>query len=636
MADQVGRVLGGRYRLLAPIGAGASANVFLAEDVVLRRRVAVKVLHPALAEDDAFLRRFQAEARAAAALNHPHVMAVYDWGEGGDEGPFLVLELLGGGSLRALLDRGVRLSPSQALLVGLHTARGLDYAHRRGLVHRDIKPANLLFDDEGHVKIADFGVARALAEAAWTEPTGAVIGSARYASPEQARGETLDGRSDVYSLGLVIIEAVTGTVPFSADTTIATLMARTQSPVRAPEALGPLGPIVERAGRLDAAERPDAGEFARLLDASARELPRPGPIPVGEAVAAMDHLVVPDPDPTIVTRPAVPPEQQRQSKKTKSTPLPVFDQDDTGSNVPVVPEAEERRRRRWPYVLLLLVLLAVGAVAGGIAIANARIPSHVVPAITGKTLDQARAEVRDEDFKVGVAGEDYDENLPKGAIRQQDPKPGEKLKEGKTIAVTLSKGPQPRAVPELANLDRAAAEQRLSASGFVPKIEKRNDENVKAGIVLDWNPKGTQARGAEITVVVSDGPAPRPIPNDLKGKSYDDAANELKALGLVPVRVDDYSDDVQTGQVFATDPPAGTRVAVGGKVTVKVSKGTLTVTVPDVRGQSVDQATATLQQAGLGVSGLYGPRGAKGRVVLTDPQAGTKVKRGSGVVLYTT
>jgi serine/threonine-protein kinase len=633
MADQVGRVLGGRYRLLAPIGAGASANVFLAEDVVLRRRVAVKVLHPALAEDDAFLRRFRAEARAAAALNHPHVMAVYDWGEGGDEGPFLVLELLGGGSLRALLDRGVRLSPSQALLVGLHTARGLDYAHRRGLVHRDIKPANLLFDDEGHVKIADFGVARALAEAAWTEPTGAVIGSARYASPEQARGETLDGRSDVYSLGLVIIEAVTGTVPFSADTTIATLMARTQSPVSAPDSLGPLGPIVERAGRLDPSERPEAAELARLLDGAARDLPRPAPIPVGEAVAAMDHLVVPDPDPTIITRPAP---AKEQPKRTKATPLPVFDQDDTGSNLPVVPDAGERRRRRWPYVVLLVLLLAAGAVAGGIAIANARIPSHVVPAITGKTLDEARAEVRDEDFKVGIAGENYDEDVPQGQILQQDPKPGEKLKEGKTVAVTVSKGPQPRAVPELANLDRAAAEQRLSASGFVPKIEKRNDENVKAGIVLDWNPKGTQARGAEITVVVSDGPAPRPIPNDLKGKSYDDAANELKALGLVPVRVDDYSDDVQTGQVFATDPAPGTPVAVGGKVTVKVSKGTATVTVPDVRGQSVDQATATLQQAGLNVTGLYGPRGAKGRVVLTDPQAGTKVKRGSGVVLYTT
>ncbi|MER3453248.1 MAG: serine/threonine protein kinase, partial [Acidimicrobiia bacterium] len=170
MAEQVGRVLGGRYRLVAPLGAGASASVFVAEDVVLRRRVAVKLLHEALASDEAFLRRFRAEARAAAALSHPNVMAVYDWGE--DDGPFLVCELCGGGSLRALLDRGVLLSPSQALLVGLEAARGLAYAHRRGLVHRDVKPANLLFDEEGRLRVADFGVARALAEAAWTEPAG--------------------------------------------------------------------------------------------------------------------------------------------------------------------------------------------------------------------------------------------------------------------------------------------------------------------------------------------------------------------------------------------------------------------------------------------------------------------------------
>jgi eukaryotic-like serine/threonine-protein kinase len=182
IGDFVGRVLGDRYRLLAPLGTGGSAHVFLAEDVRLRRRVAVKVLHAALAEDEAFLKRFRHEAQAAAALNHPHIMRVYDWGEdGGDDvnGPFLVLEYLGGGSLRDLLDRGYRLSVAQAVLVGLEAAKGLDHAHRRGLVHRDIKPANLLFDDEGRLCVADFGVARALAEAAWTEPTGAVIGTAR-------------------------------------------------------------------------------------------------------------------------------------------------------------------------------------------------------------------------------------------------------------------------------------------------------------------------------------------------------------------------------------------------------------------------------------------------------------------------
>src|SRR5690606_18277536 len=224
MSDQIGRVFDDRYRLVAPIGTGASGRVFLADDVRLRRRVAVKVLHPSLADDESFLRRFQAEAHAAAALNHPHVMAVYDWGR--DEDPYLVTEYLGGGSLQSMLDKGHRLTHSQALLVGLEAARGLEYAHRRGFVHRDIKPANLLFGDDGRLRIADFGLARALAEAGWTEPSGAVLGTARYASPEQAKGESVDGRSDVYALGLTLVEAISGSVPFAADTTIATLMAR--------------------------------------------------------------------------------------------------------------------------------------------------------------------------------------------------------------------------------------------------------------------------------------------------------------------------------------------------------------------------------------------------------------------------
>ncbi|MEL7208692.1 MAG: protein kinase, partial [Actinomycetota bacterium] len=160
MTDQIGRVLGGRYRLLAPIGAGASAQVFLAEDVRLRRRVAVKVLHDVLAEDEAFLKRLRAEARAVAQLRHPGILAVYDW-SGGDDLPYLVSEFLGGGSLRAMLDQGSRLTPAQALLVGLETARALDHAHRRGFVHRDITPPNLLFDDDGRLVVADFGIARA-------------------------------------------------------------------------------------------------------------------------------------------------------------------------------------------------------------------------------------------------------------------------------------------------------------------------------------------------------------------------------------------------------------------------------------------------------------------------------------------
>ncbi len=283
LSEETGRVLGGRYRLVAPVGVGTSSRVFLAVDTQLRRRVAVKLLHEALAEDEAFLRRFRAEARAASALSHPNILAVFDWGEDRADGivvPYLVTEYLGGGSLRNVLDRGDPLTPSQTLVVGLDAARALAHAHQRGLVHRDVKPANLLFDEDGRLRLADFGLARALAEASWTEPTGIAVGTARYASPEQALGRRLDGRSDVYSLALVLVECVTGAVPFSGDTTAATLALRTQGDLELGPELGGLRSVLERAGRLDPDERPEAAEFEIGLMAAAEELERPEPLPI--------------------------------------------------------------------------------------------------------------------------------------------------------------------------------------------------------------------------------------------------------------------------------------------------------------------------------------------------------------------
>lgn len=607
IVDHVGRVLGNRYRLLAPIGTGASAHVFLADDVALRRRVAVKVLHPALAEDESFLKRFRAEAQAAAALNHPHVMRVYDWGEA-DDGPYLVLEHLGGGSLRDLLDRGRLLTPAQTAQIGLQAARALEYAHRRGLVHRDVKPANLLFDDEGRLCIADFGLARALAEAAWTEPSGAVLGTARYASPEQAQGASVDGRSDVYALALVLVEATTGRVPFAADTTIATLMARVGAELETLDELGPLGPVVRQAAASTPDDRLDAARLVAALERAVGELPAAAPIPVlvGDAVAPV--APIPARDRTVHGR--------------------LYDRE---ADEPPLSPAAVPRRRRWPWVTaVVLVTVLVGTVAA-YAIRQATLPTHAVPALRGQTVAQARAAVVDEDFTVRVARQEFDETAPAGTILDQDPSSGT-LKEGSTIRVVTSKGPKPRDVPALDGADEATAGRRLTDAGFVVKTARRHDEAVPQGTVLDWQPRGVQAKGTEILVTLSDGPAPKPLA-DLAGKSYDEAAKALTDAGLVPVRKDVFDDEVASGKVVSTAPAAGTPVARGARVTVNVSKGPEMVPVPDVIGKTLEDAKAAIEAAGLQVDGVFGPPKAK-RVFQTDPGPGVKVKRGTPVALY--
>ena len=277
----VGRVLGGRYRLVAPIGSGSSARVYLADDVSLGRRVAVKCLRASLTGDYRFLRRFRAEAKAAAQLSHPNLLAVFDWGEDASAA-YLVTEVLLGGSLRDMIDHAPRLTPSQGLLVALQVAQGLSYAHELGWVHRDIKPANLLFGKDGRLRIADFGIARAVAEAAWTEPEGILVGTARYAAPEQASGRGVGGKTDVYSLALTVVEAVTGQVPLLGKTALSTMMLRQDQDLEDLTELGLLGETLTAAGRADPEARPRATELIDLLLRAARALPRPGRMPLEE------------------------------------------------------------------------------------------------------------------------------------------------------------------------------------------------------------------------------------------------------------------------------------------------------------------------------------------------------------------
>ncbi|HWC37612.1 MAG TPA: PASTA domain-containing protein [Acidimicrobiales bacterium] len=541
LADRVGRVLGGRFRLVSPIGSGASAHVFLAHDVVLGRPVAVKVLHPALAGDVPFLRRFRAEAQAAATLNHPHITQIFDWGED-DDGPYLVLEYLGGGSLRDMLDVGHRLSPAQAAAVGAQAANALDYAHRRGLVHRDVKPANFLFEEEGRLRIADFGLARALSEAAWTEPIGAMLGTARYASPEQVEGRRVDGRADVYALSLVLIEIVTGEVPFAADTTIATLMARVGATVPVSESLGPLAPILERAAAPDPESRTDARELAAGLGQVASQLPPPAPLPL----TPPGSIVPDDIDQTDLGATNL--GAARATAPPPTGPPPTGPPPTAPTSVPVQPwtappaaRVRPRRRRRfWPVVVLAAVAILGGAAA-------AVLTTNV-----------------------------------------------------------LGGGQTSHAVPSLAGADQPTAARLLRQAGLQARFSGTASEDVPAGTVVSWTPnQGLQRPGTAVAVVLSTGPAPRVVP-DLTGSSYDDAAAKLQGLRLAPARQNAFSDTVAQNKVISTSPGPGASVARDSTVTLVVSAGPDMVTVPDVRGGSVSSATRTLEQSGLKVANVFG------------------------------
>ncbi len=607
--DQAGRVLGGRYRLITRIGAGASAQVYLADDTTLRRRVAVKILHRALAEDDTFLRRFRAEAQAAAALNHPHILAVHDWGN--DGGPYLVSEYLGGGSLRALLDAGHRLSPSQALLVGLAAARGLDHAHERGFVHRDIKPANLLFGDDGRLRIADFGLARAIAEASTTEPTGAVIGTYRYTSPEQALGRPVDARSDVYALALVLCEAVSGEVPFAADTAIGTLMGRVDTPLVPPAELGLVGPAVARAGNPDPELRPDANEFATALMAVGEGLPRPKALPLAGAIRPGDD------------RP-----ERADRDRTVLAPSAAEGASLAGA------DSKSRRRRRWPKVLLALALLAALAV-GGVAMWSSldQTETHVVPDLGGQSAAAAVTTLEDLGFVVTTV-DGRDDVVAEGQVISTDPAAGTDLEEGQPITVVVSIGLTLVPLPDVLGSTPDEAAQRLIdagliAGGSVPVA----DETVPIGNVVGFDvPAGTVdlPRNSTVGLIVSSGPEPRAVPAEVVGIDFDTATAQLIALRLVPTRFDECNDTVAAGLVLRTEPAAGTELPADSPVTVVVSNGLCPIPVPDVDGLSLSDAQAVLEGAGFVVEVNGDPGGA---VFGQTPDAGTLLAPGSEVTI---
>ena len=610
VADLVGRVLAGRYRLLGAIGSGASGRVYVADDVRLRRRVAVKVLHAALAEDAGFLRRFRTEAQLAASLHHPNVMAVYDWGEDGV--PFMVLELLAGGSLRAMLDRGNRLTPAQTAHVGNQVAGALDYAHSRGLVHRDIKPANLLFDEHGIVRVADFGLARALAEASWTEPAGTVLGTARYAAPEQATGAPLDGRADIYALGLVMVESVTGSVPLVGDSPMGTLGLRQASAIDVPDEMGPLGAVVARACAAEPDDRYLKADDMRAAIAQAVEvLPPPGPLLLAGLGDVGD-----DPHPTQVVRPQTAPplfDQDQATGASATRPLPV-----------AIARVPRRSRSAAPMVLGVVVLLALAAVAFVVARPSAG-PAAPVPLLVGKNRPDAQKIVAS---KFLIVPEYRRKDDPKGYIFAQRPAPGNFLAEGSAIHIFISQGVKPVAIPAVVGKTEAEATAILSPLFLPNKIPAAN-ETVPAGQVIETKPKRFAQPDAAVDVYVSTGPKPRVVPN-VRGKSFSQAVEILQVDQLGAARIDEFSDTVAVDVVIRSDPATGTEVPRDTPVKVVVSKGPDVVVVPDFSGKTIQEATDLATTAGVELD-IQGKVNKTRKVLVQTPAAGEKVPRGTAV-----
>lgn len=645
LSEPLGRVLGNRYRVVATLGTGASAHVFLAEDMVLQRRVAVKVLHPALVRDEAFLRRFRAEARSVASLNHPHVLRVFDWGED-DDGPYLVLEYLEGGSLFDMLALGRRLTPAQAARVGAQAAEGLAYAHARGLVHRDVKPANILFDEEGRVRVADFGVARALASASATEPVGTVVGTARYLSPEQAQGAPVDGRSDVYSLALVLYEAVTGSTPFRGETPLAMLNARVGATLPAATALGPLREVLTAAAAPESPDRPDAADLALRLERLADDLATAAPLPlvrradVGPAtLGAFGALSLDVPGGATLAgglalggvATGEPTAALRLGEGPATTHAP-----------PAGPRAAGTGTRRWPWVVAVLVLVALLLAAGAIYAVKTKLftPSHRLPALVGKSVTAARRQLRADHFTVVVEPAVKSLTIPAGSIVSQEPRRGAMLKEGSTVEVVPSAGLPNETVPSLSgDIDCAVARQLLAEAHLKAQCPALSayTKTIPEGDVINWSYKSTldpttAPYGATILIAISEGKPPVQIPS-FAGETWTQADATLTGDGLSAKEVKAYSTTVPVGQVVSTTPGAGATVPADSTITVTVSKGPETVKVPNVTGETVQKATAALQKAGLTVGQVYGP--GTGTVFTTVPLAGQRAKVGTPVTLYT-
>ena len=613
----VDRLLDARYAVHHRIARGGMASVYLATDTRLDRRVAVKIMHPGLADDPEFVARFNREARAAAGLNHPDIVAVYD--QGTDDGhPFLVMEYVPGATLRLVLRERGRLSPAEALAVMDHVLAALAAAHAAGLVHRDVKPENVLVTPDGRVKVADFGLARAASGITVTAATGPLIGTAAYLAPEQVRDGSSDARSDVYAAGVMLFELLTGAPPFSGDSAVSVAYQHVNEDVPEPSArAGGIPPeldaLVLAATARDPFERPsDARALHASLVAVRDRLGLHAAVPTaGDSAAPNDTLVV---------------EQTRVAATTTIAPP-----SPPSPPAAVDAAADDVRRRRWPWVVAALTAAVVVAAFTGWYYAAGRYTS--APNVIGLSKAAATAKLDKAGLKVRWLPGVYNDTIERGLVAEEHPGAGHDLRKGGLVSVALSLGEDH--VPAVRGKSVATATALLQQAQLtVAGTQSRYDDTIGKGLVITTTPKPgvVVSPHSSVTLIVSEGPAPITVP-DVTNKPVDQATTILTALGLTVKTTKDFSDKVAENSVISSTPAAGTTAHKGDTVTLVVSKGPQTFPVPDVRGMKVDDAVALLQSQGFNASVHKFP-GGPDRVLSQSPGPNSKAKHGTTVQLY--
>lgn len=646
-----GALLDRRYRVGDLIARGGMSSVYRGVDTRLDRPVAIKVMDPRLAGDRSFVDRFEREARSAARLHHPNVVAVHDQGfdtSAGTDNPraFLVMELVAGGTLRDLLTERGRLDVPLALTVAEQVLSALAAAHEAGLVHRDIKPENVLIGTgaggEGVVKVADFGLVRAAASTGTTS-SSLILGTVAYLSPEQVATGASSARSDVYSTGILLYEMLTGEVPYRGDTALSVAYRHVNDDVPAPSTVVPdlppaLDELVVRATRREETTRPtDAGAFlAELKDVRARLGLQPTPVPTVAPPRAPEP-VPPETDSelTVPALPSVPSEAGPRGTRalprgTQALPRHVAEQIERPTTEEAGP-ASPARRRTPLAVIALVVLLVLGGVGAGVWwFSNGRYVD--VPSVAGMSREEAEAALRQAEL-TPVFAEERHNTTPAGTVIRSDPESGASVLQGDEVTVFVSLGKP--VVPDVrAGASVEEAERAIEAVQLKPHVSPETDEysnEVPEGAVITLKPQpGSQANvGDTVTIVRSKGPPPTPVP-DVTGQSVEEAFQALRDAGFEPYEAGkEFSADVPAGHVVRTEPARGSTVEQGNRVGVFVSNA---VEVPSVIGRRTEKAVEILRDAGLEVSGAE-VRGPISFVIEQSPRSGELVEPGTTINL---